>query len=53
MPDLGVNATRQAVHQTACHAVWIPKYRKRVLIDTVADRRRGLISEVAHLRTRR
>jgi REP element-mobilizing transposase RayT len=53
MPDLGVKTTRQAVYQTAYHAVWIPKYRKCVLIDAVADHRRGLISEVAHLRTRR
>ena len=49
MPDLGAKTTRQAVYQTACHAVWIPKYRERVLIDAVAGRRRGLMSEVAHL----
>lgn len=49
MPGPGVETTRQAVYQTAYHAVWIPKYRKHVLIDAVADRRRGLISEVAHL----
>ena len=53
MPGLGVETTRQAVYQTAYHAVWIPKYRKCVLIDAVADRLRGLMSEVAHLRTRR
>jgi putative transposase len=28
--------------------VWIPKYRKRVLSDAVADRLRGLLSEVAY-----
>jgi len=49
MPALGVETTRQAVYQTAYHAVWIPKCRKCVLIDAVADRLRGVISEVAHL----
>jgi putative transposase len=49
MPDLGVKTTRRAVYKMTYHAVWIPRYRKCVLIDAVADRRRGLMSEVAHL----
>lgn len=47
MVELGLKTTRNAVYQTAYHAVWIPKYRRRVLVDAVADRLRGLISEVA------
>jgi putative transposase len=47
VPALGLKTTRNAVYQTAYHAVWIPKYRKRVLTDAVADRLRGLLSEVA------
>jgi putative transposase len=45
--ELGLKTTRNAVDQTAYHAVWIPKYRRRVLADAVADRLRGLIGEVA------
>ena len=44
---LGVKATRGAVYQTAYHAVWIPKYRRRVLIGEIADRLRGVVHEVA------
>lgn len=44
---LGLKTTRNAVYQTAYHAVWISKYRRRVLTEAVADRLRGLISEVA------
>ena len=47
VPDLGLKTTRHAIYQTAYHAVWIPKYRKRVLTDALADRLRGLLSEVA------
>ena len=47
MRDLGLKTTRNAVGQTADHAVWIPKYRTRVLSAAVADRRRGLLSDVA------
>ncbi len=47
MVDLGLKTTRNAVYQTAYHAVWIPKYRRQVLADAVADRLRGLLSEVA------
>ncbi len=45
--DLGLKTTRNAVYQTAYHAVWVPKYRRPVLTDAVADRLRGLLSEVA------
>src|SRR5437879_13843330 len=48
MRDLGLKTTRNAADQTADHAVWIPKYRTRVLSAAVADRRRGLLSDVAH-----
>lgn len=43
----GVRATRNAVYQTAYHAVWIPKYRKAVLEGEIADRLRGIIGEIA------
>jgi len=45
---LGLKTTRNAVGQSADHAVWIPKYRTRVLSAAVADRLRGLLSEGAH-----
>ncbi|MBI4145229.1 IS200/IS605 family transposase [Candidatus Woesearchaeota archaeon] len=45
--ELGVKSTRNAVYQTAYHAVWIPKYRKRVLTEHVADRLRGVLHEIA------
>ena len=48
MRDLGLKTTRNAADQTAYQAVWIPRYRKRVLTAAVADRLRGLLSEVAH-----
>ncbi len=47
MRDLGLKTTRNAAYQTAYHAVWIPKCRTRVLTDAVADRLRGLLSQVA------
>ena len=48
MRALGLKTTRNAAYQTAYHTVWIPKCRKRVLSDAVADRLRGLLSEGAH-----
>ncbi len=45
--ELGVKSTRNAVYQTAYHAVWIPKYRKKVLTGDVVDRLRGVIHEIA------
>lgn len=47
MEALGIKSTRNAVYQTAYHAVWIPKYRKKVLAGDVADRLRGLLHEIA------
>src|SRR6267378_7182703 len=47
MRDLGLKTTCNAANQTAYQAVWIPRFRKRVLSDAVADRQRGLLSEVA------
>jgi putative transposase len=38
---------RNAVYQIAYHAVWIPKYRKKVLTGHVADRLRGVLHEIA------
>ena len=47
MRDVDFWKARNAAYQTAYHAVWIPKYRTRVLSGAVADRLRGLLSEVA------
>ena len=47
MRALGLKTTRNTAYQTADHAVWIPKNRKRVLAHAVADRLRGLLSDVA------
>lgn len=47
MEQFGVKRTRNAVYQTAYHAVWIPKYRKKVLSGDVADRLRGVLHEIA------
>lgn len=44
--DLGIKRTRNAVYQTAYHAVWIPKYRRAVLVGAVADRLRGVLHEI-------
>ena len=44
MRALGLKTTRNAAYQTAAHAV----YRKRVLSGAVADRLRGLLSDVPH-----
>ena len=44
--DLGLKRTRNAVYQTAYHAVWIPKYRKKVLVGGVAERLRGVLHDV-------
>lgn len=44
--ELGLKRTRNAVYQTAYHAVWIPKYRMKVLIGGVAERLRGILHEV-------
>lgn len=48
--ELGIKSTRNAVYQTAYHAVWIPKYRRAVLTGEIADRLRGLLHEVAALK---
>src|SRR5437660_481103 len=42
MRDVDFWKARNAAYQTAYHAVWIPKYRTRVLSGAVADRLRGL-----------
>jgi len=44
--ELGLKRTRNAVYQTAYHAVWIPKSRKKVLVGGVAERLRGILHEV-------
>lgn len=44
--ELGVKSTRNAVYQTAYHAVWIPKYRRKVLTGEVSERLRGILHEV-------
>ena len=45
--ELGVKTSRHAVYQTAYHAVWIPKYRRKALVGEVADRLRGVLHEIA------
>src|SRR5260370_29781763 len=47
MRGLGLKRTRNVTGQPVSPAVWIPKYRKRVLWEAVADRLRGLLSNVA------
>ncbi len=42
-----IKRTRNAVYQIAYHAVWIPKYRRKVLVGDVVDRLRGVVHEVA------
>ena len=37
---------RNCVYQTAYHVVWCPKYRRSVLIGTVAESLSALLSEV-------
>ena len=44
--ELGIERTRNAVYQTAYHAVWIPKYRRKVLVGGVAERLRGILHEI-------
>lgn len=39
----------QTTHRLMIHLVWIPKYRKRVLKDEVADRIKELLYECADL----
>ena len=46
MGDLAIKRTRNAVYQTADHAVWTPKYRRRVLVGEIVDRLRGVLHEV-------
>ncbi len=45
MGDLAIKRTRNAVDQTADHAVWTPKYRRRVLVGEIVDRLRGVLHE--------
>ncbi|WP_456397008.1 transposase, partial [Desulfurobacterium sp.] len=35
------------VYHTAYHIVWIPKYRKSILVGKIAKRLEGLIHEIA------
>lgn len=44
--DVGIKRTRNAVYQTAYHAVWITKYRRAVLVGPVAERLRGVLHEI-------
>ena len=44
--ELGITRTRNAVYQTAYHAVWIPKYRRKVRVGGVAERLRGILHEI-------
>lgn len=42
---LQTGKTRWTHYQTGYHLVWIPKYRRRVLVDNVAVRAKALIEE--------
>ena len=46
MGDLAIKRTLNAVDQTADHAVWTPKYRRRVLVGDIVDRLRGVLHEI-------
>ena len=46
MGDLAIKRTRNALYQTAYHAVWIPKYHRRVLVGEIVDRLRGVLHAV-------
>ena len=41
-----LRTTRHSVYQTAYHIVWIPKYRRRILLGAVAQRARAVLEEV-------
>lgn len=43
--SLQVGKTRWAHYQTGYHLVWIPKYRRKVLIGAVAARSKALLLE--------
>ena len=42
MGNLAIKRTRNAVDQTADHAVWTRKYRRRVLVGEIVDRLRAV-----------
>jgi len=48
--ELGIKSTRNAVYQTAYHAVWIPKYRRKVLVGEVVERLRGILHEICQMK---
>ncbi len=37
---------RNCVYQTAYHVVWCPKYRKSILIGSIADETKGLVEGI-------
>src|SRR5579863_5677153 len=37
---------RNCVYQTAYHVVWCPKYRKKILIDKIAERISAIIDGI-------
>ena len=45
-----IKRCRNFVYQTACHLVWRPKYRKRVLIGTVLEKLPGSCRMTRHER---
>jgi len=44
---LKVETTANAVFQTAYHLLWIPKYRRRVLVGAVAEHLRQVLAQIA------
>lgn len=42
---LQVGKTRWTHYQTGYHLVWVPKYRRKVLVGAIADRTKALLLE--------
>lgn len=42
-----IKATRHSRYHIFYHIVWIPKYRRQVLTDVVADRLKNIFQEIA------
>jgi putative transposase len=46
---VGLKSNRNVVYSCKYHLVWCPKYRRKVLVDKVATRLRGIIIEQARM----
>lgn len=45
---MGVRRTKHAVFDLKYHLVWIPKYRKHILVGEVAQYAREMLQRIAH-----